>query len=117
MSDRDILVIRDISAKVVRDFNVSRPRAALTPAPDAAAVAWKKRALAGGDHEYTDVKTERIERVIADDLAFLAAHPVRQSNKAITHRGELAAVVATMPEADQQPTRTMVREILQDRDQ
>jgi hypothetical protein len=27
------------------------------------------------------VKPERIERAIADDLAFLAAHPVRQSNR------------------------------------
>jgi hypothetical protein len=53
----------------------------LTPAPGAAAVAWKKLALAGGQHEFTDVKTERIERAIADDLAFLAAHPVRQSKR------------------------------------
>jgi hypothetical protein len=52
----------------------------LTPAPDTAAIAWKKAALAGGQHEYTGVKSERIERAIADDLAFLAAHPVRRSN-------------------------------------
>ena len=37
-------------------------------------------ALNGGQHEFTDVKTERIERAIAGDLAFLAAHPVRRSN-------------------------------------
>jgi hypothetical protein len=53
----------------------------LTPAPTAGAITWKKAALAGGQHEYTDIKTERIERAIADDLAFLAAHPVRQSNR------------------------------------
>jgi hypothetical protein len=35
----------------------------------------------GGKHHYTGVKSERIERAIADDLAFLAAHPVRQSNR------------------------------------
>jgi hypothetical protein len=40
----------------------------LTPAPDTAAVAWKKAALAAGQHEYTDIKTERIERAIADDV-------------------------------------------------
>jgi hypothetical protein len=45
------------------------------------AVAWKKASLASGQHQYTDVKTERVERAIADDLAFLAAHPVRQSNR------------------------------------
>jgi hypothetical protein len=35
------------------------------------------------------VKPERIERAIADDLAFLAAHPVRRSNsEAIARRRE-----------------------------
>jgi hypothetical protein len=53
----------------------------LTPAPDTGAVAWKKAALARGEHEYTGIKTERLERAIADDLAFLAAHPVRQSRR------------------------------------
>jgi hypothetical protein len=37
-------------------------------------------ALARGEHRFTDVRSERIERAIADDLAFLAAHPVRQSS-------------------------------------
>jgi hypothetical protein len=64
---------------------VGRYRAALvkqllTPAWDVASVKWKQMALARGDHRYTDVKSERIERAIADDLAFLAAHPVRRSN-------------------------------------
>lgn len=52
----------------------------LTPAPDTLAIAWKKAALASGQHEYTDIKAERIERSIADDEAFLAAHPTRRSN-------------------------------------
>jgi hypothetical protein len=161
----------------------------LTPAPDTAAIAWKRAALKSGQHEYTDVKTERIERAIADDLAFLAAHPVRRSNsEEMAHRrefkeamrqrirdiaasrdlsdeeikpalslkhheiaeftekhgvnlewllegkgrifnkdpirlspnmsgNEFAAVVTTMPEADQQAIRATVREILQERDQ
>jgi hypothetical protein len=53
----------------------------LTPAPDSGAIAWKKAALARCEHEYTGIKTERLERAIADDLAFLAAHPVRQSRR------------------------------------
>jgi len=53
----------------------------LTPAWDAASVKWKQSALAGGQHRFTDVKTERLEPAIADDLAFLAAHPVRQSRR------------------------------------
>jgi hypothetical protein len=53
----------------------------LTPAPDGAAVAWKSAKLAGRGFSHLPTKAERIERVIADDLAFLAAHPVRQSNR------------------------------------
>jgi hypothetical protein len=53
----------------------------LTPAWDVASVKWKQMALAWGQHRYTDVKSEPIERPIADDLAFLAAHPVRQSRR------------------------------------
>jgi hypothetical protein len=69
-----------------RQTMVQRWRAALvkqllTPAPDVASVKWKQAALARGELCYTDVKPERIERAIADDLAFLAAHPVRQSNR------------------------------------
>jgi hypothetical protein len=30
---------------------------------------------------YIGVKPERVERALADDLVFLAAHPVRQSNR------------------------------------
>jgi hypothetical protein len=161
----------------------------LTPAPTALEIEWKRAAFKRGDHKYTDVKPERIERAIADDLAFLAAHPVRRSNSETMARrrefkeamrqrikdiaasrdlsdeeikpalslkhyklvefvekhdvnwqwllegvgrifkkdpirlspnstgAEFAAVVATMPEADQQAIRTMVREIVQERDQ
>jgi hypothetical protein len=61
----------------------------LTPAWDVASVKWKQMALARGEHRYTDVKPERIERAIADDLAFLAAHPVRRSNsETMAHRRE-----------------------------
>jgi hypothetical protein len=49
----------------------------LTPAADAAAIAWKRAQLAGRDFKQLPAKAERIERVIADDVAFLAAHPVR----------------------------------------
>ena len=61
----------------------------LTPAPNVAAVAWKRAKLSGGDFSYLPVKPERVERVIADDVAFLAAHPVRRSNsEAMAHRRE-----------------------------
>jgi len=56
-------------------------RQVLTPAPDANSVKWKRWALDNGDLAYTGVKAERVELAIADDLAFLAAHPVRQSSR------------------------------------
>jgi hypothetical protein len=66
--------------RLLANFRQALVQQLLTPAPTAAAVNWKKAAFAGGQHKYTDVKVERIERAIADDLAFLAAHPVRRSN-------------------------------------
>jgi hypothetical protein len=65
-----------------RGPNVERWRAALvrqllTPAPDVAAVAWKRAKLSGGDFLYLPVKPDRVERAIADDDAFLTSHPTR----------------------------------------
>jgi hypothetical protein len=53
----------------------------LTPAPTAREITWKRAAFKAGDHEYTDVKPERIERAIADDVEFLRTHPTRRSGK------------------------------------
>src|SRR5260221_13314630 len=50
----------------------------LTPAPNFAAVSWK-RAKFSSEFPYLPVKPERIERAIADDEAFLAAYPTRKS--------------------------------------
>jgi hypothetical protein len=170
---------------MVEKYRAALVKQLLTPAPDGGSVKWKQAAFARGEHCYTSVKPERIERAIADDLAFLAAHPTRRSNsEAMAHGrefkeamrqrirdiaasrdlsdeeigpvlklkhheianftekhgvnlawllegrgrmfekdpidmigGELAAVVAKMPEADQQAIRATVREILQERDQ
>jgi hypothetical protein len=53
----------------------------LTPGAYASSVKWKVRTLAGGQHRHTDVTRERIERAIADDLTFLAAHPVQPNRR------------------------------------
>jgi hypothetical protein len=53
----------------------------LTPAPDLMSVTWKKAALAQGQYRYVGVSDQRIERAIAEDLAFLTAHPARQKNR------------------------------------
>jgi len=51
----------------------------LTPAPDLAAITWKRAKLASSDFPYVPVKKERVEQAIADDVPFLAAHPSRRS--------------------------------------
>jgi hypothetical protein len=74
---------------MVGKYRAALVKQLLTPAWDTASVKWKQMTLARGQHRYTDVKPERIERAIADDLAFLAAHPVRQSNsETMAHRRE-----------------------------
>jgi hypothetical protein len=65
---------------LVQKWREAIVRQLLTPAPDAASIKWKQMTLAAGRHGHIGVKPEPIERLIADDLAFLAAHPVRKSN-------------------------------------
>jgi hypothetical protein len=50
----------------------------LTPAPDMLSVTWKRAQLKAENHKHTDLKTESIERAIADDVEFLRAHPTRR---------------------------------------
>src|SRR5258708_36247922 len=49
----------------------------LTPAPDLAAITWKRAKLKSSDFPYLPVEKERVERAIVDDVEFLAAHPTR----------------------------------------
>ncbi len=77
------IVTHEDCGSMVNRWRAAMVKQLLTPAPDVAAVKWKQIALARRQHAYTDVKTESIERSIADDLAFLAAHPVRQSKRRI----------------------------------
>ena len=48
----------------------------LTPAPDVASVNWKRSKIS---KPYIGVKKELVEKAIADDIAFLDAHPTRNS--------------------------------------
>jgi hypothetical protein len=54
-------------------------RQLLTPAPTVGAGVWKRSAFAQGQHRHIGIKPGPIEQAIADDVAWLAAHPVRQS--------------------------------------
>jgi hypothetical protein len=74
---------------MVEKYRAALVRQLLTPAPNVAAVAWKRAKLSGSDFPDLPVKPERVERVIADDVAFLDAHPTRRSNsEALAHRRE-----------------------------
>jgi hypothetical protein len=55
-------------------------RLMFTPAPDMLSVTWKRAQLKAGNHKHTDLKTERIERAIADDVEFLKTHPSRRGS-------------------------------------
>ncbi|MBZ0148283.1 MAG: hypothetical protein K8F62_12185 [Pseudorhodoplanes sp.] len=57
----------------------------LTPAPDMAAVTWKRQQLG---KTYLGVKKELVEKSIADDIAFLDAHPTRNSRANKLRKGE-----------------------------
>lgn len=58
----------------------------LTPAPDMAAVTWKRKQLGKA---YLDVKKEQVEKSIAADIAFLDAHPTRNSRANKLRKGEV----------------------------
>ena len=49
----------------------------LTPAPSMQAVEWKRTRLRTRDLVYCPVKPETMEKAIADDVEWLAAHPTR----------------------------------------
>jgi hypothetical protein len=73
------IVDSDDRMPMVRQWRSALARQVLTPAPDANSVKWKQALLDSGDFENVDVKTERVERAIADDVEFLEAHPTRRS--------------------------------------
>jgi hypothetical protein len=66
--------IADVSA-----WRVALVQQMLTPAPDVAAVNWKRIQLRGGQYRYVGVKPERLQRAIDADVEWLAAHPSRKS--------------------------------------
>lgn len=74
-------VIAADRSELVTQWREALVRQMLTPAPDLRAVTWKKRQLENGQYRHIGAKSERLERAIECDLAFLAAHPVRRTDK------------------------------------
>jgi len=66
---------------LVEKYRIAWARLMLTPAPTAREIMWKRAQLKAEKHKYTGLKTERLERVIADDVEFLRTHPTRRSGK------------------------------------
>ena len=77
-------VNRDDWSPIVDRYRKALVEQLLTPAWDVASVTWKRAVLAHNDYVIGPyVKAERVEKAIADDLTFLAAHPVRQPKRKI----------------------------------
>jgi hypothetical protein len=67
---------------LVNNYRAALAEQLLTPAPDIASVNWKRAVLDSNRNSYVFVefvKKEKVERAIADDLTFLAAHPFRRA--------------------------------------
>jgi hypothetical protein len=73
--------LEDCTPATVQSFRAALMLQVLTPAPEANSVKWKQAVLAGREHRYAGVPVELIERAIADDLAWLAAHPVQKGGR------------------------------------
>jgi hypothetical protein len=58
----------------------------LTAAPDMASVEWKRRQLK--ETTFLNVTRERVEKAIADDVAFLNAHPTRKARARLPRDAE-----------------------------
>jgi hypothetical protein len=71
----------DLRWDTLANWRAALVRQLLTPAPDIAAVNWKRATFFSDQHRFGDVQPERIEQAIRADLAFLAAHPTRRAAK------------------------------------
>jgi hypothetical protein len=71
------------SAVLVDLWRVALIGQMLTPAPDLRAVEWKRAELRKRHHRFVATVTEaQLQQSIADDVAWLAAHPVKKAKPA-----------------------------------
>jgi hypothetical protein len=103
-------VVDSKDLRLVERWREALVKQLLTPAPDLLSVTWKKAALAQGQYRYVGVSDQRIEHAITDDLAFLAAHPVRRNNsEAMAHRQPCAGASGMLPHPAISPMRRSSR--------
>jgi hypothetical protein len=67
----------DFRWRIVCSYREAVRRQIFTAAPDMQAVNWKRAHLS--EAIFVGAKRERMEQVIADDVAFLKAHPTRRA--------------------------------------
>lgn len=65
---------------VLDSYREAVRRQIFTPAPHVAAVNWKRTHMEQAT--YVGAKVERMQQIIADDVAFLKAHPTRKARVA-----------------------------------
>jgi hypothetical protein len=64
---------------LLKNYRAALVEQLLAPAPDIASINWKQAVLDKDDYVFVEcVEKGRVEKVIADDLAFLRAHPTRR---------------------------------------
>jgi hypothetical protein len=64
-------------------LSINGAKRLLTPAPTLADVAWKRAKIKSDEFKRLPITLARAEQMIADDLAFLAAHPTRRAADAL----------------------------------
>jgi hypothetical protein len=69
------------SFNAVKTWREEVAKQLLTPAPTLAVVAWKRAKIKSDEFEQLPITLARAEQAVADDQAFLAAHPTRRSDR------------------------------------
>ncbi|WP_426615757.1 hypothetical protein [Bradyrhizobium sp. McL0616] len=84
---------------IAENYRKAVARLFLTPASTQLNIAWKKKALAAKEHNYTELTDKQIERAIQRDLEFLAAHPTRRKREDRRHEAPPQSAQEARPAA------------------
>jgi hypothetical protein len=71
---------------ILESYREALGKQLLAPAPDMASVEWKRRQLK--EMPLLNVTRQRVEKAIADDIAFLDAHPTRKARTRLLRDAE-----------------------------
>ncbi|MEN3146148.1 hypothetical protein ABCW43_02415 [Neorhizobium sp. IRAMC:178] len=77
LTDEDEVAIYSKRDRMLANMKAATERQIRTPAPDQAAIEWKRRRMADL-YSTARISREEIAELIAADEAFLAAHPIKK---------------------------------------